>query len=197
MLELLPGVDVEVLDAGSGGGHFSARAAERGARVVSMDVGTHLLAQVARRCASRGTVGSVLQLPFAEASFDVVMSTEVVEHTTDPLAAVSAIARMVKPGGWFVLTTSGRLWQPVVRLASALHLRPYQGYENFVWPRQARRAAETQGIVIDRDQGFNLLPLFHPIFAPVHRVLDRVGPVLPWTCVNFALRGRRRSSTAS
>jgi 2-polyprenyl-6-hydroxyphenyl methylase/3-demethylubiquinone-9 3-methyltransferase len=192
--DLLRDIDLggaSFLDAGCGGGHFSARAAQRGARVVSMDVGTHLLSQVARRCASTGTVGSVLQLPFPDASFDVVLSTEVVEHTTDPLAAVAAIARMVKPGGWLVLTTPGRLWQPVVRLASVLRLRPYQGYENFVWPHQARSAVQQQGFVVDRFEGFNLLPLFHPAFAGLHGLMDRVGTLLPWTCVNFALRGRR------
>ena len=184
---------VHFLDAGCGGGHFSARASARGAKVVSMDVGTHLLAQVAKRCSSQGTVGSVLQLPFPDASFDVVMSTEVVEHTTEPLAAVAAIARVVKPGGWLVLTTPGRLWQPVVRLASALRLRPYQGYENFVWPQQARQVVEQQGIVVDRFEGFNLLPLFHPAFGGLHGVMDHVGSHLPWTCVNFAIRGQRRS----
>jgi hypothetical protein len=78
-----------------------------------------------------------------------------------------------------------------VRLASALHLRPYQGYENFIWPQQARQALEQQGIAVDQFRGFNLLPLFHPAFEGLHRVMDRLGPILPWTCVNFAIRGRR------
>src|SRR5688572_19595452 len=62
---LLEGVPLEgarFLDAGSGGGHFSAMAAQRGARVTSMDMGLNLLACVARRCDSRKAVGSTLQL---------------------------------------------------------------------------------------------------------------------------------------
>src|SRR5206468_11740619 len=46
------------LDAGSGGGHFSALAERRGARVVSVDMGLNLLKGVARRCHSQRSVGS-------------------------------------------------------------------------------------------------------------------------------------------
>src|SRR5439155_18016814 len=49
------------LDAGSGGGHFSALAERRGARVVSMDMGLNLLKGVARRCHSQRSVGSTLE----------------------------------------------------------------------------------------------------------------------------------------
>ena len=51
--DLLGGFDLSgrtFLDGGSGGGHFSAAASRRGAKVVSIDVGLHVLAQVAKRC---------------------------------------------------------------------------------------------------------------------------------------------------
>jgi 2-polyprenyl-3-methyl-5-hydroxy-6-metoxy-1,4-benzoquinol methylase len=182
-----------LLDAGSGGGHFSQAACERGARVTSLDVGENVLAQVAKRCDSTRIVGSVLELPFPDSSFDVVLSTEVVEHTTDPLKGVREFARVVKPGGLVLLTTPGRLWQPVVRLASVLHLRPYQGYENFVWPHAAKAELERAGVDVQRFFGFNLLPLFKPVFDPFHRVADRVGSVAPWLCVNFAILGTKTS----
>jgi 2-polyprenyl-3-methyl-5-hydroxy-6-metoxy-1,4-benzoquinol methylase len=191
---LLEGVPLEgarFLDAGSGGGHFSAMAAKRGARVVSMDMGLKLLACVARRCDSQRSVGSTLQLPFADGSFDVVLSTEVLEHTPVPLDGVRELARVVRPGGRLILTTPGRLWQPVVRAASALHLRPYQGRENFLWPESARRAVEVAGLRIESFQGFNVLPLFHPVFDPINRRLDALGRIWPSICVNFAIRAQR------
>lgn len=181
-----------LLDAGSGGGHFSAAAFQHGARVTSLDVGKNLLAQVAQRCGSERVMGSVLELPFAHDTFDVVMSTEVVEHTTAPLRALSEFARVLRPGGTLVVTTPGRLWQPVVRLASRLRLRPYQGYENFLWPHEAHQQLEAHRIEVDRFFGFNLLPLFNPRFAAFHRVGDRLGKRLTPLCVNFAIRGTKK-----
>lgn len=181
------------LDAGSGGGHFSAAAHRAGARVTSLDVGANLLAEVTARVAVGPVQGSVTMLPFRDASFDVVLSTEVVEHTPDPRRCLGELARVVKPGGTLVVTTPGRLWQPVVRLASRLQLRPYQGRENFLWPHTARRTVEHAGIEVDRLFGFNLLPLFHEAFDGFHRAADRLGTALPWLYVNFAIRGTKAS----
>ncbi len=179
------------LDGGSGGGHFSAAACERGADVTSVDVGENLLAQVARRCDSTRVVASLLDLPFEDESFDVVMSTEVIEHTPDPAAALRSLARVVRKGGVLVVTSPCRLWQPVVRAATRLHLRPYEGYENFLWPRIAQRTLEAAGIVVDDNFGFNLLPLFKERLAGFHEIADRGGRLAPWLYVNFALRGHK------
>jgi 2-polyprenyl-3-methyl-5-hydroxy-6-metoxy-1,4-benzoquinol methylase len=195
---LLEGVRLdgaEFLDAGSGGGHFSAMAARRGARVVSMDMGLKLLACVATRCESRRLMASTLQLPFGDQAFDVVLSTEVLEHTPDPMAGLRELARVVRPGGHLILTSPGRLWQPVVRAASVLHLRPYQGRENFMWPERAREVLGSEGLRIEAFHGFNALPLFHRVFDPINRRLDHVGRWWPSVCVNFAIRAVRPASS--
>jgi SAM-dependent methyltransferase len=41
---------------------------------------------------------SVLALPFAAATFDVVVTQETLEHVSDPFAAMDEIARVMKPG---------------------------------------------------------------------------------------------------
>jgi SAM-dependent methyltransferase len=48
--------------------------------------------------------GSALQLPFASAMFDVVLSTQVLEHVPDPEALLKEAQRVLKPGGHLVLT---------------------------------------------------------------------------------------------
>lgn len=183
--------DLDLLDAGSGGGHFSAAAGARGARVTSLDVGESLLAQVAARCDSRRVLGSVLDLPFSDASFDLVLCTEVIEHTPDPGRALVELARVVRPGGRLIVTSPGRLWQPVVRLATRLGLRPYEGYENFLWPISARRILTSAGVRIDRIDGFNLLPFFNRRLVAWHHRLDGWGAVAPWLYVNFLIVGQR------
>jgi SAM-dependent methyltransferase len=53
--------------------------------------------------------GDLLALPFPDAAFDGVILTEVLEHCTDPKAAVAEVFRVLKPGGT-VLVTSPFLW---------------------------------------------------------------------------------------
>lgn len=195
--QLLPsriGPATLVLDAGSGGGHFSEAADARGARVVSLDLGLSLLRGVRERVASECVMGSVLALPLASGSFELVISTECIEHTPAPLRALGELARVLRPGGSLVVTSPGRAWQPVVRGASALGLRPYQGPENFLWPRRAAAELERAGVEVEQLRGFNLLPLFHPAFEPLHRRLDRLGKRLPWLFVNWAILGTKRTA---
>jgi SAM-dependent methyltransferase len=47
---------------------------------------------------------SATALPFPDASFDVVLFSEVLEHVDEPVRAVKEIARVLKPGGRLLLT---------------------------------------------------------------------------------------------
>ncbi len=180
------------LDAGSGGGHFSEYAAGLGAEVWSLDVGENLLAQVAGRCESHRVIGNVLDMEFEDGFFDIVLSTEVIEHTPNPLRAVRELARVVRSGGILVITTPCKFWQPAVRLASLLRLRPFQGLENFVWPGQLVETLVSQGFRIEWTGGFNFCPLFNRRLEPAFRMCDSLyGRRLPWAMVNIAVRARR------
>ena len=46
-----------------------------------------------------------MQLPFADNSFDLVLSSEVIEHILEPEHFVQEIARVLKPDGYLLLTT--------------------------------------------------------------------------------------------
>jgi SAM-dependent methyltransferase len=48
--------------------------------------------------------GDMLNLPLPEGSADVVYSVSAIEHTTDPVRAVSEMIRILRPGGGLVLT---------------------------------------------------------------------------------------------
>jgi 2-polyprenyl-3-methyl-5-hydroxy-6-metoxy-1,4-benzoquinol methylase len=185
---------VRLLDAGCGTGIFSAAAVERGAEVTSLDVGEALLSRVAAKCESRRVVGDVTALPFADESFDVVLCTEVIEHVREPRRAIGELVRVLRPTGQLVLTTPNRLWLPAIRLATALRLRPYEGIENWVWPRALRRWLEQCGIRLECFAGFNALPFVHPITYPLVDRLDRLGKTgARGLMINVLAVGRRRS----
>jgi SAM-dependent methyltransferase len=53
--------------------------------------------------------GSVLDIPFGEASFESTMCLEVLEHVADPARALAELHRVLKPGGHLYLTTP-QMW---------------------------------------------------------------------------------------
>lgn len=48
--------------------------------------------------------GSALELPFATDSFDTVFSSQVLEHVPEPWRMVEEMARVLKPGGYLILS---------------------------------------------------------------------------------------------
>ncbi|KAA3609451.1 MAG: class I SAM-dependent methyltransferase [Planctomycetota bacterium] len=57
--------------------------------------------------------GDLFAMPYLEGAFDVVMSRGVVHHTPEPWKAIQSVAKVVKPGGFLVLSfyeSAGRFW---------------------------------------------------------------------------------------
>lgn len=48
------------------------------------------------------------KLPFADASFDMILSDWVIEHIEDPKAFAAEVYRILKPGGWFCARTPNK-----------------------------------------------------------------------------------------
>lgn len=93
-----------VLDAGCGDGVDLANTGlTAGCRVIGVELSDGGIRASAARIAGIKTAsvvqGSVLDLPFADRTFDAAYSYGVVHHTTDPDRAVRDIARTLKPGG--------------------------------------------------------------------------------------------------
>ena len=98
----------EVLDAGCGVGYGSAFLAGVARRVVGVDRDEQAIAY-AREHYERPNVefrvGDLLRLEVGDASFDAVCSFETIEHVEDADAFVAEIARVLRPGGAFVVST--------------------------------------------------------------------------------------------
>lgn len=47
-------------------------------------------------------IGSIMDMPFKDATFDCIICLETLEHVEDPLKAMSEIYRVLKPGGKFI-----------------------------------------------------------------------------------------------
>jgi 2-polyprenyl-3-methyl-5-hydroxy-6-metoxy-1,4-benzoquinol methylase len=176
-----------LLDAGCGTGWFSLRACQRGAKVTALDIGPRLLQQVRRKCDARTVCGDVLQLDFEDGAFDVVISSECIEHTRDSRQAVRELVRVCRPGGLIVITTPNHFWYWLCAIANKLHLRPYEGLEN--WPRwtELRRWVEEAGGRTLEMRGIHLFPFQIAMFHPLLKFLDRFGRFHGRFCVNQAI----------
>ena len=183
----------KVLDAGCGTGHFSKWALDRGARVVSVDIGINLLKEARKKGILSPVAGDVTKLPFADATFDVVISSECIEHTPSPEIAISEMIRVLNPGGFLAITCPNRFWHWACRLANALKLRPYRGLEN--WPSWSmlRQYASDQGIDIREHIGLHLFPFVINSTHGLLRFFDRGGKKFGRLYVNQCLLGVKLS----
>ena len=99
----------DCLDAGGGSGILSASLAYWGAhRVVYLDIDPIQLAKARRMLTSNQgrlvhiewVLGDVTMLPFADESFDCVVSTRVLHHLKEPQAAIRELERVCRPTGF-------------------------------------------------------------------------------------------------
>lgn len=100
-----------ILDAGCGNGRFTNEAAKTGANIISIDLGWGVYSafEHMRSSANVHVVrGDLLQLPFAESTFDRVFSIGVLMHTGDAEGAFISIARTVKSQGLFAAHVYGK-----------------------------------------------------------------------------------------
>src|SRR5205809_4052206 len=163
---------LHVLDMGCGGGLATACLAQRGARVVGLD-----LAQTSLRVAHRHMrgcdapepvflCGRAEDLPFADASFDVVWCTDVLEHLAGLPAAIAQIARILKPGGLFLYDTINRTWLSRLlgiwfwEYLAGLAPRGTHDWHRFIPPQELRRLLTHHGLQPGTIRG--MLPVWLP-----------------------------------
>jgi SAM-dependent methyltransferase len=93
------------LDAACGEGYGTAMLAAAGADVVGVGVDAATVEHARRRYGLDVRVGDVLALPFDDASFDLVVSFETIEHTAEPLRMLDELRRVLLPDGLLLIST--------------------------------------------------------------------------------------------
>jgi SAM-dependent methyltransferase len=107
-----------LLDLGCGFGRHAFAAARRGAEVVALDAGSEEVAGVrdtfgamvdageldGESARAAAVQGDALRLPFPDGAFDRVIASEVLEHIPDDVAAMTELARVLRPGGTMAVT---------------------------------------------------------------------------------------------
>lgn len=108
---LAPPGDARILDAGCGSGRTLDELARWG-RVSGLDREPAGVAAARSRGHTDVRLGAVEELPWPNATFDLVTCLDVIEHTPDDLRTLTELRRVTRPGGHLLVTVPAypRLW---------------------------------------------------------------------------------------
>lgn len=110
----------KALDIGCGPGYFLTAAQKMGFDVHGLDPSDYIVAQAQKTWGDRVRLGLIESANYEPESFDLVVAFDTFEHIYEPKKFLSAIHRVLKPGGVLAITTpdptsllakvSGRNW---------------------------------------------------------------------------------------
>lgn len=103
---------LDVLDVACGEGYGAALLAKVASRVVGLDLNKSTIATAQARYRQQERLsfeaGSCRDLPFSDASFDLIVSMETLEHIAEQQTFLSEIKRVLRPAGVLIISTPNR-----------------------------------------------------------------------------------------
>jgi|SRR5665213_1965266 len=164
----IPGWEgLEVLDIGCGAGFTAEFLAKRGARVSGIDPIEHALRAARSHAKTKNLAIEYLQgraerLPYADATFDIVLCVDVLEHVGSLEKSLQEAGRVLKPGGYLLFDTINQTFRARVVMVWLLEYviaiipRGAHDWRMFVKPERLRQVLEHAGFGQIRLAGFPL-----------------------------------------
>ena len=170
---------IRVLDVGCGDGALGCAIAARGAEVTGVDADPAMLTAARSRAARQGLAvafaeGRLERLPFADASFDLVVAMTVLCFVPDAGGAVREMTRVLRPGGRLVIGELGRrsVWAGLRRVRGRLG--------SPTWKRARFRTASELRVLMS-EAGIEVKVMRGAVFYPPIGLLARLlAPADPW-----------------
>lgn len=192
-LDIRPGE--RVLDVACGSGNLAVPAARAGAVVTGVDIAPNLVAGARQRAQAehltiRFDEGNVEALPYANASFDTVLTMFGAMFSPRPELVVDELIRVTRPGGRIVMAN----WTPdgfvgrMLRATGAYLPPPADSPSPLFWGDKQRVNERLGGrvqrlTVTPRTFPFNfpyspagVVELFQAFYGPTVRAFDALGP---------------------
>jgi SAM-dependent methyltransferase len=184
-----------VLDVACGTGNLAIPAARAGADVTGVDIAPNLVEQARRRAAAEGLKatfdeGDAEQLPYADATFDIVMSSFGAMFAPRPERTAAELIRVCRPGGRIAMAN----WTPTsfaarIFATGARFVPPPEGIPSpLLWgdeatakERLANGTSEIRTTVRTFDMEFpfgagEVVQFFRTYFGPVNVAFSRLEP---------------------
>lgn len=211
--------DARILDIGTSTGTNLRMLRDLG---FSRYEGLDMSDEAVRWCADKGygkvTRGDACALPFPDASFDLVLATDIIEHVDDDVLALDEMRRVLKPDGRVLVTVPAfpilwglqdeighhkrryRMAELVTRIGQAdlvVHRRFHFNYLLFLPILLARRIIAVFGMRLQNENEVNS-PLINRVLSWVFRfdvwTAPKVKPPFGVSCL--AVAGPRREDAA-
>lgn len=140
----------DILDAGCGEGITLDKLTSQfsGRRIVGIDTELENI-EICRRHKLPVQEGSLYALPFADASFDTVLFSEVIEHLEAPEKALSEIYRVLRPSGRVIVIFPNDRTCMLARIAMGMIREALydSGHVRQWTPRQIRKSLNAAGFI--------------------------------------------------
>jgi SAM-dependent methyltransferase len=101
--------DFRLLDIGCGAGNMIHHLSKYG-RVKGLEIDPRPVQKARQRGYDVDQFDATQPLPFDDNSFDAVTALDVIEHNQDDLAILKDSYRVLKPGGYLIITTPAFMW---------------------------------------------------------------------------------------
>jgi SAM-dependent methyltransferase len=178
--------NLRIIDCGCGMGQNMPLLAPHG-RVVGFEL-EQRAAAAGREFGEPIACADITRIPFPDDLFDLAVSFDVLQVVEPDMAAVREMARVVRPGGYVVLSVAA------LELLSGDHAEVWNEYRRYT-PRTARELAESAGLRVER-VSFAFACLF-PLMLGVRTMQRLSRPFrgapshsdmeVPWAPLNAAL----------
>lgn len=144
-IERLPR-EARILELGAGGGHLGAQLTDMGFRNLTLsDFTATTLDTIRSRLPDVELVSAdASSLPFEAESFEVVITTDVIEHLPDVEPHLAEVRRVLVPGGLYLLKTPNRRIAEAYYRARGLH-DSYFWHPSMFTPGELRAALARHG----------------------------------------------------
>jgi ubiquinone/menaquinone biosynthesis C-methylase UbiE len=182
------GREDDVLDVACGTGNAALRAAQAGASVVGLDLTPELL-DVGRRLAGDAGLsvewveGDAEQLPFPDASFDVVLSAFGCMFAPRHEVAAHELTRVLRPGGRLVVTAwtpHGAMGQFFKTIGAYMPPPPPEVQPPVLWGAEPHvtQLFEGTGVELEFEHDSVQIPPFDTVDEGVEYMTSKFGPLI-------------------
>ena len=183
--------DLTVLDVGCGAGLVTESLARMGAEATGLDASADAIAAARVHAEESGLVidyyaGSAEELAEAGRQFDLITALEVVEHVADVDLFLSALARLLKPGGLLVFSTPNRTAQSYASVIFAAEKvlkwvpEGTHDWKAFLTPEELSHRLDQIGLVVTDLKGLS------------YSLLNRSFSVTNDTTINYIGSARKK-----